>query len=389
MMCFLTVTGEVRIFLFAAVALYGGITGPPALCGTPSPVDLYVSPNGLDSNSGAPESPLRTIQAASQLAKQGTTVHVAPGNYEGGFVTSASGTNSAHVAYISDVQWSAKIVGGHLSNANDAAWWNRGDYVDIKGFEIDGRSALAATWRIGLYGTGSHTMFLGDKVHDILTDPEAYAAAAASRNGGAGVDMDRYYGGNDGDVIGNLVFNIGPSHATGNLVHGIYQTQSGRVADNVIYNVIGMGIHLWHGAQDIVIANNTVDGARSVGIVVGSGDSGSSATSGDHISVANNIITNSKGGIRELGITGPHNKYVNNLVYHTGWIVRLRRSVAVGTIIGDPKFVNPEAHDYHLQAGSPAIGAATMDYAPATDFDGHPQALGTSGALGAYNAARP
>ena len=126
----------------------------------------------------------------------------------------------------------------------------------------------------------------------------------------------------------------------------------------MIYNVIGAGIHLWHGARNIAIVNNTVDGARSSGIVVGSGDSGSSATSGDHILVGNNIVVNSRRSILEVGCTtGLHNLYINNLIYHSGG-VRLQHGEESGTYELDPKFVNPKRHDYHLRPDSPAIGAA-------------------------------
>ena len=38
----------------------------------------------------------------------GTTVHVAPGTYEGDVVTTATGTPTARVRFISDQKWAAK-----------------------------------------------------------------------------------------------------------------------------------------------------------------------------------------------------------------------------------------------------------------------------------------
>jgi hypothetical protein len=41
-----------------------------------------------------------------------------------------------------------------------------------------------------------------------------------------------------------------------------------------------------------------------------------------------------------------------------------------GNISVDPSFVNQVGGDFHLNAGSLAIGAGTSTNAPATDFDG-------------------
>jgi hypothetical protein len=310
--------------------------------------DLYVSTSGSDSNDGSQNAPFRSIAAASQAAQPGTTVHVAAGTYDGGFTTSASG-----VTYESD---GAKIVDD--GSAPDAmAWWNKGDNVDIKGFEVDGSGG--SSWRIGLYNSGSHATFQDNQVHDILSNSSAFSAASASGNGGAGIEMDNYYGATDGSVTGNVVYNIGPSGVKSSLVHGIYQTEPGTVSNNLVYNAVGAGITTWHGAHDIDITNNTVDDARSAGIYVGSGDSGSSSSTGDYLNVSKNIITNSGDGITEGGITDVHNTYSGNVVYNDGSSpIDLQNGLtASGTISSDPQYVNAAAHDYRLQSGSPAAGA--------------------------------
>ena len=352
--------------------------------------DLYVFSTGSDSNDGSHGAPFRSILAASQVAQPGTTVHVAAGTYAGGFTTVASGTASAHIIYVSDTAYGAKIVGAGAAT-NQTGWWNRGNYVDIKGFEIDGSGAEASSWRFGFYGTGSYTTFQRNKVHDILTDRTAFAKASAHGAGGAGVEMDNYYGDVIGSVIGNTVYNVGPAGETSSLVHGIYQVESGAVVNNVVYNVAGNGIVTWHGARDIQIVNNTVDGARGGGIVVGSGDSGASSTSGNYIIVVNNIITNSVRGISEAGVTGLNNRYANNLLYNnTTRDIRLQNGlVATGTIKADPRFVDAAGHDYHLQANSPAIDAGAAVFSLLTDFDGHARPIGAAPDIGAYEHAAP
>jgi hypothetical protein len=369
----------------AVIALTG--TALVSFAAAAQAADLYVSPNGSDSNSGSQSAPFRSILAASQAAQAGTTVHVAAGTYDGGLTTTASGTASAHIIYVSDTPFGAKIVGaGTASNA--CGWWNKGNYVDIKGFEIDGSGSQATSWRCGFYGTGSYSTFQSNKVHDILTDSTAFANASANGAGGAGAEMDNYAGAVNGSLIGNIIYNIGPSGVTSSLVHGIYEIMSGTVANNIVYNVVGGGIQLWHGAIDMQIVNNTVDNARDGGINVGSGDSGSSSTTGDYITVANNIVTNSGWGISESGTTGRNNLYVDNLSYNNPhWDIKLQNGlVDTGTVKADPNFANAAAADYHLQSSSPAIGAGSASYDPSTDLDGKPRST-TAPSIGAYEGS--
>src|SRR5260370_1046413 len=135
----------------------------------------------------------------------------------------------------------------------------------------------------------------------------AASKAASTGNGGAGVGQDNYNGAVDQSTIGNIIYNIGPDGAySAPGAHGLYQNTPGVVENNVIYNIDGLGISTWHGAKNISIINNTIDGARDGGILVGSGDSGVGSGTGDGFTVANNIVTNSLFGIEEQGQTGIH-----------------------------------------------------------------------------------
>ncbi|MFL5657690.1 MAG: choice-of-anchor Q domain-containing protein, partial [Ktedonobacteraceae bacterium] len=58
-----------------------------------------------------------------------------------------------------------------------------------------------------------------------------------------------------------------------------------------------------------------------------------------------------------------------------------------GTLTVDPGFVNFKidgSGDYHLRAGSPAIGAGTSVGEPATDMNGLPRTIGAAVDLGPY-----
>jgi hypothetical protein len=348
-----------------------------------SAADLYVSASGSDSNPGTQSAPFATIQRASQSTSAGTTIHVAPGTYAGNIHTKASGTSSAHVKYISDTLWGAKIVSACPSF--DMIWQDDGSYVDVTGFDLSDNGSASSHCRGGFYGTGSYLTFRHNRVHDILTNATAWPYANNS-SGGCGVQLDHYYGGVGGVVDGNLIYNLGPSGAKSSTAgHGIYQTGPSTVTNNIVYNVAGVGITTWHGAQSIDIINNTVDGARDCGICVGSGDSGGTSSTGDYLNVRNNIVTNTPSGILEGGTTGVHNTYMNNLFDNVGTTYSLQNGLtASGTVSANPMFVG--SGDYHLQASSPAIDRGTSSGAPATDFDGNARPVGSGYDIGAFES---
>jgi hypothetical protein len=128
-------------------------------------INYYVAPSGNDSNSGSQAAPFKTLARAAQAATQpGTTVWVAPGTYEGSIKTAGSGTASNRIYWVSTTKWGAKIV-PPTSGATDTAWDNRGSYVSIIGFEIDGTNF--AKWTHGFYTGGSYTMIQDNHVHHI------------------------------------------------------------------------------------------------------------------------------------------------------------------------------------------------------------------------------
>lgn len=347
-------------------------------------INMYVSPAGSDANNGSKSAPFRSLLAASQAAQPGTTVHVAPGIYDGGFITRASGSAAAPINYVSDVKWGAKIVPA-ANSTYDIAWDNRGAYVTIDGFDVDGSATQAGVpWRVGLYTAGSNSSIEDSEVHNIG------AANMDTSKGGAGIEGDSYFGGTNINLSNNLVYGIGPALGANNTVHGIYMETSGTVMDNVVSNASGWGISLWHDANHVDVANNTVFHNGSGGITVGGGDFYQTPGLDDYTTVENNIsYDNGKYGIYEYGATGAHNVYSHNLVYKNGtnWVLQ-NGLTATNTITAAPDFVNYVATgggDYHLAAGSPAIGAGMALNAPTSDFDGNIHPADQAYDIGAYD----
>jgi len=359
----------------------------PAAPATPvAPADtsiyhLYVATTGSDSNAGTQAKPFKTITKAASVAKASTTVHVAAGTYNGNVSTKTSGNASARIRFVSDTKWGAKIVG----TGSEAMWTNNGNYVDITGFDITGPG------RLGILNYASNTLVSNNHIHNLTM------SGGCTGDGGAGV-VNATYGSTNGDMIGNVVHDIGKPGAC-NGVQGLYSSNTGgKIVNNVVYRVSSFGIHLWHAASGTTIANNTVfaNGSAGMGggIVIGVGDSPGGVLL-NNVKVLNNIVYNNpRGGIQQYCYSGSScigtgNVVSNNLVSGSSTNVGMLKGSATGTISGDPKFVsyNPTGTgDYRLQSGSPAVNKGVAASAPTTDILGEARPKGGALDLGAYES---
>jgi len=344
--------------------------------------NYYVSPNGNDRNAGSAKRPWATIEYAATWLLPGDTVHVLPGVYRGRIATAASGVADARITYISEQKWEAHINGDVIDRS---AWDNRGNYVDIIGFDVSGIG------RTGLYNDGSHVRFIANHVHDI-----AGPTSALCDNGGAGI-FHGNYSGSDNDTIGNRVHDIGWTNASqcatsGSQVHGLYHAnRGGHIFNNLVYHNRAYGIHLWHAASDVVISGNTVFNNGSSGLVVGAGDK-PKGNRADNCLVSNNILAyNSRYGFVESGNTGTHNRYLKNLTYANklGSFQLQNGNLAADTISADPQFVNytgDSSGDYRLKPGSPALRSGTKEGAAVDDIEDRSR-TGSGIDIGAYKSA--
>ena len=343
---------------------------------TPAPtvgLDYFVAPNGSNTADGSAASPWATIQHAANSVGPGATVHVAPGDYAEAIVSNISGTDTARIQFVSDTPWGAKI----RTTGTEIVWENRGNYLDIEGFDISSDDA-----RIGIanFSDLGYVRIVGNHVHN-------FPGTGCTSQGGAGILQDYYYGEADSDTIGNVVDHIGPSGC--NLVHGIYHsTKGGKIHNNIVHNAAGWGIHTWHAATEVTIANNLVFENGSGGIIVGAGDSPGGVMA-DGFTVSNNIVIYNGYGIMEYGQTGVNNRYLNNLVYgnlYNGFQLQ-NGNVDLGTVIANPQFVNYQPDgggDHRLTPQSPAIDFGTSVGAPPDDFDGIARPQGAGWDIGPY-----
>ena len=349
--------------------------------------NYYVAPAGSDSNDGSQAHPWATIQHAANQVAAGATVHVAPGTYSGAITTNTSGTSSSRIKFVSDVQWGALI----RATAVDIVWTNMGDYVDIEGFDIAGNDPTTCN---GIINYASYGRIVGNNVHNVGLDNTACVF-------GSGIVNHQNDAGHDDDIIGNVVHDIGDLSIVYQYHHGIYHANlRGHVWNNLVYRCEGWGIHMWHAANQVTVANNTVFNNNYGGILVGDGDDPGGFPAGvvnDYTVVSNNIVYQnglnpaaSGYGIEEYGNTGPNNQYLNNLVYQNGpanWNLQ-NGIVPVASITAVPQFVNYQADgsgNYQLQPGSPDIATGTGTGAPTTDILGASRPS-SSPDIGAYQS---
>lgn len=321
-----------------------------AIAGAVSTNDLYVADTGNDNNPGTKSAPVKTLEKASKLATPGTTVHVAPGTYEGGFQTKSSGTASARIHYLSDAKWGAKIVPPAYSK-NSVAWDNRGDYVDIDGFEVDGTNSQGGVpWVNGIITLASYNVIKNNHVHHFATN------ASCNSNGGSAINTSRYYNGVNVDVINNVVHHVGTTGCS--LIQGIYIGTPGNVRNNLVYQIGYAGIHLWHDAANVTVTNNTVFGS-GMGIIVGGGDYYNSSGPADYVRVTNNIVYDNTHGISEAGEIGANNAFANNLSFKNVNRNLHLYTAHTGDLTEDPQFEKYDRNgggDYRLKSTSPALG---------------------------------
>jgi hypothetical protein len=352
----------------------------PAQAALASTYDLYVATTGNDSGAGSPSDPFRTIQHAASVARPSTTIHVASGDYAGDVSTSVSGSATGRISFVAaTAPTPVHIIGSGAL----AAWTNHGDYVDIVNFEITGPG------RIGILNYGGHDAMVGNHVHDIRL------SGGCTGDGGAGI-VDANYDASDDDVIGNVIHDIGiPGGCNG--VQGIYHSNlRGHIYNNIVYRVSAWGIHLWHAATDVIIANNTVfaNGSATMGggIVIGSGDSPGGIVL-DNTEVINNIVFDNPGiGIEEYcygppGCIGSHNLVSNNVVRGSATGVVMLVGQDIDTITADPQFRDYRADgsgDYRLKKDSPAVDHGLAGSAPPYDLRNHARPRGAGFDIGAY-----
>lgn len=364
----------------------------------------YVAKNGNDLDGLSAATAFTTIQKAADVAKAGDTVIVAPGVYQEFVQNKNNGTQSARIRFVSQPRWGAKIA---PTKDAPAYWTSFGAYVDIEGFEFDGKLNRDHAAQRGIIVHGTHSRVIYNRVYLLRACTEQLYY-----RGGVGITTIGYETNIGSEINGNIIKNtrvLGcslPTKVVNNdrtgteaAGYGIYHsTPFARITNNIIFD-FRIGIHLWHNPTEATVSHNLVfrNGnldplSAGVGIIFGCGDK--PYLQCKNIIVSNNIFMNNLSSvftIREYGNNASGtNKILNNILYmnESKLISTVDQPIVSGNLIDvNPKLVNfkPDGSgNYRLVAGSPAIDAATAIGMAALDIDQRTRPAGGAADIGPY-----
>jgi parallel beta-helix repeat protein len=374
---------------------------------------FYVSPSGSDSNAGSQAAPWKTLThavATAAIGSAGTVIHAAAGTYPGSIDIHRGGTSaSARLVIRCDAAWSVPSASGCLVRSGHGFMVWGGNYIDIQGFDVSNADAEAAidivySGSAVQSATGNHVRVLSNYVHDLgqNTHGNAQNATLVGCPSGSAIQGQTSHGHVivDAEVIGNRVEHIGTKSPACNQYHGIYMDGIDAIVENnLVIDTAAYGIHVYDAACGHRVSNNVVVRPGQGGILF----KGSNGCTAGMNTAINNIVVNAvRAGFDYLGDCdgGGASLFANNLVFGNGggdfaWAPGSSSSCdsVQGTLHEDPAttFVDYASGDFHLKAGSIAIGHGTAACAPGQsscvpteDFDGVARPAGGPIDIGAF-----
>ncbi|HLI86687.1 MAG TPA: right-handed parallel beta-helix repeat-containing protein [Bryobacteraceae bacterium] len=352
----------------------------------------YVSPSGADANPGTPDQPFRTVAQGVAVAAPGDTILLADGIYgaeghtEFAVHIRSSGTPTAWITL------KAQNKGGAIldcQNVTDAPQTGCQGYIYL--------DTGAAYWVFqDLVFQHEYTVGIDSNsvpsAHDILVRGCRFEYIGQHPSfapfGEAG-----FYAGPGGYNMtfdSNVFHDIGRDSGTYiSHDHGLYlHSSSTTIVNNIFYAPItGWGVQTASGFGGL-IANNT--------FALVMNNNGGQLMLWDNdgsITVRNNIFYNPNRGyaVNTSGFTTSGACSVDHNLVFGGTPGTVAPCSVNGNFTGDPQFVNASSppYDFHLQAGSPAIGNGVPIPNLTYDFDGNPRPQNAPPDIGALQYQPP
>jgi len=361
-----------------------------------------------------------TIQAAINAAHNGDIVTVSPGTYQenlnfngkaitvqsqgGAGVTIIDGRNLAPVVVFSSSEGPNSVLKGFtLQHGNANGPFDSGGGIDISSASPTIEDNIVANNVACGSGGGIEVDFSSAAIlRNIVRNNQQSGCSGGPGGGGIGI-----LGAGNATITGNSI--TGNSFGVGGGLT-LFAAGTPTITDNVIQgntaqNSQGGGMWIVNDspaliAQNLIIGNTSSEGA-GIEVLVPSGSLGPKFVNN---TLAGNIgsaaifasgFHNQEQFVNNIVVGGPNQGAINcdatydrvppdlraNNAFSSGGASYMGSCSGAaghnGNISADPLFVNPSAGNYHLLAGSPSIGAGTVDAPnlPLTDLDGKPRVV--------------
>ena len=371
---------------FAGLAIVVALLGQGLNAAT-----FYVAPDGSDENSGAASAPVRTLQRAANMAFAGDTIVVRDGTY--GHENSVTGGDGSDIQNSPVVLYNSGSPGAPITIKAENQWGAVLDcellcdaYIDLynASYIVIQDFVITRGYKEGVHSNDSahHITLQGNRFEYIAN------RSSSSTLGLAGMYTNQNC--HDFIIDGNVFHDLGRTDANW-LDHALYLHGSNfTITNNLFYNIPhGWSIQAADGFNNVLIANNTFAFPQ------GGGQDGQIMlwNSQSNLTIENNIFYNAKNyAITRYSSTVSGTCAIDhNLIYGVSGMMADTTGCSVGvTQSADPGFVNPSSTplDFHLRAGSPAIGSGILVSAVSAVV-GLVRPLVANTDLGAYQFATP
>lgn len=343
-----------------AILASAGSAGAAVTC------DKVASPTGSDSAAGTAQAPYRTATQLVASISAGQT-----GCLRAGTFVEPLSVRKAGLTLTSYPGERATLKGDLYVSA-------QGSGTTVSNLNLDGR---------GTTNTPSPVVN-GDNVTFDNDDVTNYQTAICFVLGNS------EYGRAHNTVIENSnIHDCGKMPATG-YEHGIYLDDSDHavIRNNWIHHNAGYGLHFFPDGDNTMVTGNVIDSNGSGVIFSGEFVDGVYETSDNNV-IEHNLITNSDRSHNVEDVypqgqsAGRGNVVTENCIAGAnGWYAEADGSgiahpqegfSATNNLVADPRYVNADAGNYHLQSGSPcasilAGGDTTPGMGPENDPPGTP-----------------
>ena len=421
-------------FLFIFTLPAGALRADDGTAANRAGAAYYVSPAGLDANSGDQAHPFREIRKGLSDASAGDTVFVADGSYLGFDVSGRHGSDGSNITIRAQGNNAIVTVTTDRSDNRDTIHISDSSYIVIEGLRSFNGNRAAMRISQSDFITVRNCTFGNNAVWGIFTDFSDDLLVEGCELYGSGSQHGVYFS-NSGDrptARNNTIHdNYGCGiHMNGDAsMGGDGLITGGLIEGNLIYNngVGGGGAINMDGVQYSAVRNNILYNNHASGIVNFQGDGASGPVGNEFYHNTVDMASNARWALQISETAGPV-KVRNNILYDRnpnrgglalgdatdvsnvdsdynimdrvtpdGWstIYTLAQWQAMGheshSLSAAPAalFVDDATADYQLRDGSPAIDKGETLAALPFDIRGKERPIGNSSDIGAYEWGTP